>query len=130
MPDPAIVEAVQKVMSDYTQAFLTGTREDAQAFVHLPVVYISESDVQLRDRYPFDPEKFRQVTGVAHTEMDVEVVHADATKAHAVIKGVRQNAAGEPVEQIESFYILQDRGDGWKIAAFSGVRTPLDNRRN
>lgn len=125
MPDAAIVAEVTRVMREYTQAFLTGTREDAQAFVHLPVVYISEQDVMLRDRYPFDPARFREVSGVAQTEMDIDVVHADAQKAHAVIRGTRQSADGKPLERIESFYILQDRGDGWKIAAFSGVRTPL-----
>lgn len=124
--DPAIVAEVTRVMDDYREVFFNGTREQAQAFVHLPVLYISEDDVQLRERYPFDPEKLRAQSGIAKADVDMEVIHADATKAHVLLHGRRMRADGSLVEDVEAVYILQKREGVWKIAAFSGVRTPAE----
>jgi hypothetical protein len=114
------------VLEDYIKVFLDGTREDLHAYVHLPVVYLSEDGAQLRERYPFDPVKLREVTGLAHSQADIDVIHADNTKAHVVMNVVRKRADGSPLEGVQALYILQDRGDGWKIAAFSGIRSPAE----
>jgi len=120
----AAVNEVLSIMRDYQTAFETGTRDDVQRFVHLPVAYITEDSVQLRDRYPFDPEKLRQQSNFDHVDMACDVIHIDETKAHVLITGQRKRADDSLIETVESVYIFQRRDGVWKIAAFSGVRTP------
>ncbi len=111
------------VLESYQQAIETGTRDEIQEFVHLPVGYITEDDVQMRERYPFDPVKLREATGFHHGKSDYDVVAIDETKAHIVITATRMRADDSPIEYVSAFYILQKRGGKWKIAAFSGIRT-------
>lgn len=117
-----LVASAEAFMQRYHEAFLHGTRADLQALVHVPVLYITETDVQVRDRYPFDPEKLRAATQFHHTDTTTTFVHIEDTRAHVLIEGTRFRADGSAIETIESVYILQDRGDGWRVAAFSGIR--------
>jgi len=48
----------------------------------------------------------------------------DETKAHVQIDATRMRADDSPIEVVGAYYILQKRDGDWKIAAFSGVRTP------
>ncbi len=118
-----LVADVMAVLNDYQGALETGTREDMQAHVHLPVAYITEDDVQMRERYPFDPQKLRELMGFHHSESKYEVMHVDETKAHVLITATRMREDDSHIEYIEAFYILQKRDGVWKIAAFSGIRT-------
>jgi len=43
---------ITEFMSRYNKAFTSGTRNDLQELVHLPVIYVSETEAQVRDRYP------------------------------------------------------------------------------
>lgn len=119
-----LVAEVLALLKRYQEAIETGGRDDIQQMVHLPVAYIAEDDVQMRDRYPFDPAKLREATGFHHGESNYDVVHIDETKAHVVINATRMRADGSPIERVGAFYILQKRDGEWKIAAFSGIRTP------
>jgi hypothetical protein len=122
-----LITSAEAFMERYHEAFLTGTRDDLQRLVHVPVAYITEHDVQLRDRYPFDPVKLRAATGFHHTNAETTFVHIEDTRAHVLIEGTRHRADGSVIETVEAVYILQDRGDGWRVAAFSGIRgTALD----
>ena len=38
---------IQSFMDLYNEAFVSGTREDLQALVHLPVIYVSETETQI-----------------------------------------------------------------------------------
>ena len=125
MPDAAIVCEVQAMMRDYVDAFVSGTRDDLRAFVRLPVAYITDDEVQLREHYPFDPVKLRAATGVTRTDVKVEVIHANATKAHVTIEGVRRREDESVVEGIEAVYILRKTESTWKITALSGIRAPV-----
>ena len=118
-----LVAEVLDLLQRYQQAIETGSRDDIQTMVHLPVGYITEDDVQMRERYPFDPAKLREVTGFHHGKSDYDVVAIDETKAHVVITATRMRADDSPIEYVSAFYILQKRGGEWKIAAFSGIRT-------
>jgi hypothetical protein len=117
-----LIASAQAVLDRYHEAFLHGTRDDLQQLVHVPVIYITEHDVQMRDRYPFDPAKLRAATDFHHTETSTTFVHIEDTRAHVLIEGTRHRADGSVIESIQSVYVLQDRGDGWKVAAFSGIR--------
>ncbi len=119
-----LVAEVMDLLHRYQQAIETGTRDEIQTMVHLPVAYITEDDVQMRERYPFDPEKLRQATGFHHGNSTYNVVHVDETKAHVQIDATRMRADDSPIEVVGAYYILQKRDGEWKIAAFSGVRTP------
>ena len=114
---------VMAVLKDYQRAFEVGSRDDIQELVHLPVAYITEDDVQMRERYPFDPVKLREATGFHHGNSDYNIVHIDESKAHVLVTATRMRADDSPIEYIGAFYILQKRGGGWKISAFSGIRT-------
>ena len=116
-------ERVLSIMRAYQTAIETGDRDDVQRFVHLPVTYIAEDSVQLRERYPFDPEKLRDLTGFHHGDMTYDVIHIDGTKAHIVVTGQRKRADDSTIETIEAVYVLQQRDGVWKIVAFSGIRT-------
>ncbi len=118
-----LVAEVLDLLERYQQAIETGTRDEIQTMVHLPVGYITEDDVQMRERYPFDPVKLRAVTGFHHGQSSYDVVAIDETKAHIVITATRMREDDSPIEYVSAFYILQKRGDEWKIAAFSGIRT-------
>ena len=120
----ALIASAEAFMHRYHEAFLHGTRDDLQKLVHEPVIYVTENDVQVRERYPFDPEKLRAATGLHRTEGTTEFLHIESTRAHAVIEGTRLRADGSAIGTIRSFYILQDRGDGWKVAVFSGIQVP------
>ena len=37
---------IEAFMDRYNEAFVSGTREDLQALVHLPVIYVSETEAQ------------------------------------------------------------------------------------
>ena len=115
---------VRSLLRDYIDAFVRGTRDDLQAFVKLPVAYITDHEVQMRERYPFDPEKLRTVTGIARSEVDINVLHANHSKAHVEIKGTRQKSDGTVVEGIEAIYVLNRIEGEWKITALSGIRVP------
>ncbi len=118
-----LVGEVLDLLERYQRAIETGTRDEIQTMVHLPVGYITEDDVQMRERYPFDPVKLRAVTGFHHGQSTYDVIAIDETKAHIVITATRMREDDSPIEYVSAFYILQKRGDEWKIAAFSGIRT-------
>lgn len=118
----ALVAEIQDFMVRYNLAFTTGTRDDLEALVHLPVIYVSETEAQVRDRYPFDPERMRDVTGFHHPETETRVVHLEETRAHLIIEGTRHREDGSIIESIDSFYILHKRDGEWKVSVFSGVR--------
>ena len=117
------LKKVLSIMRAYQTAIETGNRDDVQRFVHLPVAYITEDTIQLRDRYPFDPEKLRDLTEFHHADMAYDVIHIDETKAHIVVSGQRKRADDSSIETIEAVYVLQQRDSVWKIVAFSGIRT-------
>lgn len=117
-----LIASAEAFMERYHDAFLHGTRDDLEAMVHLPVIYITESDVQVRERYPFDPVKLRAATDFHHGKTETTFVHIEPTRAHVLIEGTRHRSDGSVIESIQSVYILQDRGDGWRVAAFSGIR--------
>jgi hypothetical protein len=119
-----LVAEVMDLLERYQQAIETGTRDEIQTMVHLPVAYIAEDSVQMRERYPFDPVKLREATGFHHGASTYNVLHIDETKAHVVIDATRMRTDNSPIEKVGAFYILQKREGKWKIAAFSGVRTP------
>jgi hypothetical protein len=117
-----LIAAVEAFMDRYHVAFQDGTRADLEAMVHLPVAYVSETGVTMFDRYPFDPVKLRSVGEFHHAEVDTRVLHVEDTRAHVLIEGTRHRGDGSVIESIEAVYILHDRGDGWRVSAFSGIR--------
>ena len=119
-----LVAEILAVLHSYQEALENGTREDLQKHVHLPVAYITEDDVQMRDRYPFDPQKLRTMKDFHHSKSEYRVMHVDESKAHVEITATRKREDCSPIEYIEAFYVLQKRNDHWKISAFSGIRTP------
>lgn len=114
------------VLNRYTEAFERGDLEGVSAHVRFPVTYIGDDTVSSFDRYPFDPARLKAKTGFDHTRINLDVVAVDDKKAHVMLNGTRHRADGSAIEGIEAVYILLNGGDGWKIAAFSGVRTPAD----
>lgn len=119
----AVLEAeINEFMGRYNAAFVSGTRDDLEALVHLPVIYVAETEAQVRERYPFDPQKMRDATGFHHPETEIRVVHLEETRAHLVIEGTRHREDGSIIESIDSFYILHKRDAGWKVSVFSGIR--------
>lgn len=120
-----LIASAEAFMERYHEAFQRGTRDDLEQLVHLPVAYITERDVQLRDRYPFDPVKLRASSDFHHACVETTFVHIDDGRAHVLIEGTRHRADDSVIETIDSVYILQDRGDGWRVAAFSGIRGPV-----
>lgn len=113
-------------MDAYMAAFETADLAEMTRHIHLPITYIAEDHVRTMDRYPFNPVKLKEATGYDHSKVDIDIIAGDAQKAHTRIKGTRHRADGSVIEKIDAIYILQDRGDGWKIAAFSGVRSAAD----
>jgi hypothetical protein len=119
----AVLEAeIEEFMGRYNEAFVSGTRDDLQALVHLPVIYVSETEAQVRDRYPFDPERMRTTMGFHHPETEARIVHLEETRAHLTIEGTRHREDGSIIESIDSFYILHKRDGLWKVSVFSGIR--------
>ena len=113
---------IEIFMGRYNEAFVSGTRNELQRLVHLPVVYVSENEAQLRDRYPFDPEKMREVTGFDHPRTEIRIVHLEETRAHLTIEGTRHRKDGSVIESIDSFYILHKKDGEWGVSVFSGIR--------
>ncbi len=113
---------IEEFMGRYNAAFVSGTRDDLQALVHLPVIYVSETEAQVRERYPFDPEKMRALSGFHHPETETRIVHLEETRAHLIIEGTRHREDGSVIESIDSFYILHKRDGEWKVSVFSGIR--------
>lgn len=113
---------IGEFMSRYNKAFATGTRDDLQQLVHLPVIYVSETEAQVRDRYPFDPEKLRAASDFDHPNTETRIVHLEETRAHLTIEGTRHRADDSVIESIDSFYILHKRDGAWKVSVFSGIR--------
>lgn len=120
-----LTASIEEFLTRYSAAFETGTRDDLEQLVHLPVVYIAEDQVHVRDRYPFDPVKMRAASGFARGDVTKRIIHLEPTRAHVLIEGIRYRGDGSPIESINSVYVLQDRGDGWKVAAFSGIRADV-----
>lgn len=117
-----LVAEIEAFMERYNEAFVSGTRDDLEALVHLPVIYVAEDGAQVRDRYPFDPVKMREVLGLAEPQTTQTVVHVEETRAHLVIEGTRHRTDGSVIESIDSFYILHKRDGEWKVSVFSGIR--------
>ena len=113
---------IEAFMARYENAFVSGTRDDLQALVHLPVIYVSETEAQVRERYPFDPERMREAIGFHHPETEVRIVHLEEKRAHLTIEGTRHRADGSVIESIDSFYILHKSNNEWGVSVFSGVR--------
>ena len=113
---------IHEFMGRYNAGFVSGTRSDLEQLVHLPVIYVSETEAQVRDRYPFDPEKMRAATGFHHPETTTTIVHLEDTRAHLIIEGTRHRSDGSVIESIDSFYILHKRDGEWKVSVFSGIR--------
>ena len=122
-----VLEAeIHAFMDRYNTAFTSGTRADLESLVHLPVIYVSETEAQVREKYPFDPERMREVTGFHHPETETRIVHLEETRAHLSIEGTRHRADGSIIESIDSFYILHKQDDEWKVSVFSGIRGARD----
>ena len=115
-------DAVVARLEDYIRAFETGTREDLQAFCQLPVAYVTDTEVQLRRRYPFDPVALREKTGLHRSEMRIDVLHVDAHRAHVALEGTRLREDGSVIEGIEAVYFLHHLDGEWKITLISGIR--------
>ena len=113
---------IEAFMGRYNEAFVSGTRDDLQNLVHLPVIYVSETEAQVRERYPFDPERMRESTGFHHPETETKIVHLEEHRAHLMIEGTRHREDGSVIESIDSFYILHKRDDQWGVSVFSGIR--------
>lgn len=113
---------IEAFMARYHAGFTGGTRDDLEALVHLPVIYVSETEAQVRERYPFDPVRMREATGFDHADTTTRIVHLEETRAHLVIEGTRHRADGSVIESIDSFYILHKRDGEWKVSVFSGIR--------
>ena len=113
---------IEAFMDRYNEAFISGTREDLQALVHLPVIYVSETEAQVRDRYPFDPERMRESMGFHHPETETKIVHLEETRAHLMIEGTRHREDDSVIESIDSFYILHKHDGDWGVSVFSGIR--------
>ena len=113
---------IEAFMARYHAGFQGGTRDDLQALVHLPVIYVSETEAQVRDRYPFDPARMREANGFHRADTTTRIVHLEETRAHLVIEGLRYRADGTVIESIDSFYILHKRDGEWKVSVFSGIR--------
>ena len=113
---------IEAFMGRYNEAFVSGTRDDLQALVHLPVIYVSENETQLRERYPFDPEKMREATGFDHPQTEIRIVHLEETRAHLTIEGTRHRKDGSVIESIDTFYILHKKDGAWGVSVFSGIR--------
>lgn len=113
---------IHAFMEQYHEGFTRGTRADLEALVHLPVIYVSETEAQVRDRYPFDPVKMRAANDFDHADTTTRIVHLEPTRAHLVIEGLRHRADGSVIESIDSFYILHKRDGAWKVSVFSGIR--------
>ena len=117
-----LVVEIDEFMTRYNEAFVSGTRDDLEALVHLPVIYVSETEAQVRERYPFDPERMREATGFHHPNTTTTIVHLEEARAHLTIEGTRHRQDGSIIESIDSFYILHKRDGAWKVSVFSGVR--------
>lgn len=117
-----LVASAEAFMDRYHHAFQHGTRDDLEALVHLPVIYVAESEVKVCDRYPFDPVKLRAHAGFHHADTETTYLHVEETRMHVLIEGIRRREDNSKIESIDSLYILQDRGEGWKVAVFSGIR--------
>jgi|TARA_B110000438_G_C15718003_1_gene608414 hypothetical protein len=115
-------DEVNSFMARYNTAFVKGTRDDLQALVHLPVIYVSETEVKVCERYPFDPERMREVMGFHHPETNTKISHIEETRAHLTIEGTRHRIDGSVIESIDSFYILQKHDGKWGVSVFSGIR--------
>ena len=113
---------IEAFMARYNAAFTSGTRDDLEALVHLPVIYVSETEAQVRERYPFDPEHMREATGFHHPQTETTIVHREENRAHLTIEGTRHREDGSVIESIDSFYILHKRDGEWGVSVFSGVR--------
>ena len=125
-----LTREVLEMLEAYEHAFASGTRDDVQIYVKDKVVYVTDDDVQLRNRYPFDPVKFREMTNFSHGDAVPEVVHVDEHRAHVVFSGRRWNKEGTSNEIVSSSYILQHDGTAWKVAVISGIRTPTETVRS
>jgi hypothetical protein len=118
-----VLEAeIDSFMIEYNAAFVSGTRDDLQALVHLPVIYVSETDAQVRETYPFDPQRMREAIEFHHPETTTKIVHIEENRAHLTIEGTRHRADGSVIESIDSFYILNKRDGKWGVSVFSGIR--------
>ena len=113
---------IEAFMARYNAAFTSGTRDDLEALVHLPVIYVSETEAQVRERYPFDPAHMRDATGVPHPQTATTIGHLEENRAHLTIEGTRHREDGSVIESIDSFYILHKRDGEWGVSVFSGVR--------
>ena len=113
---------IEAFMARYNAAFTSGPRDDLEALVHLPVIYVSETEAQVRERYPFDPEHMREATGFHHPQTETTIVHLEENRAHLTIEGTRHREDGSVIESIDSFYILHKRDGEWGVSVFSGVR--------
>ena len=113
---------IEAFMARYNAAFTSGTRDDLEALVHLPVIYVSETEAQVRERSPFDPEHMREATGFHHPQTETTIVHLEENRAHLTIEGTRHREDGSVIESIDSFYILHKRDGEWGVSVFSGVR--------
>ena len=113
---------IEAFMARYNAAFTSGTRDDLEALVHLPVIYVSETEAQVRERYPFDPEHMREATGFHHPQTETTIVHLEENRAHLTIEGTRHREDGSVIESIDSFYILHKRDGEWGVSVFSGGR--------
>ena len=118
-----VLEAeIDSFMIEYNAAFVSGTRDDLQALVHLPVIYVSETEAQVRETYPFDPQRMREAIEFHHPETTTKIVHIEENRAHLTIEGTRHRADGSVIESIDSFYILNKRDGKWGVSVFSGIR--------
>ena len=118
-----VLEAeIDSFMIEYNAAFVSGTRDDLQALVHLPVIYVSETEAQVRETYPFDPQRMREAIEFHHPETTTKIVHIEENRAHLTIEGTRHRADGSVIESIDSFYILNKRDGKWGVTVFSGIR--------
>lgn len=115
---------VVDVLERYTRAFEQGDLDGVTGFMHFPMAYIGDDAVKTLDRYPFDPARLKEKTGLARSDANFRVIAIDEHKAHVNITATRYRADDTPIESVDAIYILLCIDGDWKIAVMSGVRVP------
>ncbi|MHC4909361.1 MAG: hypothetical protein ACYTF9_06545 [Planctomycetota bacterium] len=114
------------VVKAYVAALQTGTRDELEAFCRLPVTRVTDDDVALCERFPFDPVRWREATGVVRSNLMIDVVHVDERKAHVLVDGTCCRADGSVAEHLGAIYVLHRLAGEWKIRLLTEIRGAPD----
>ncbi|RPH09114.1 MAG: hypothetical protein CBD54_000120 [Alphaproteobacteria bacterium TMED194] len=117
---------VLEAYNRYLNAIIEADIDAINECIDYPLAYIGGDSVKMLDKFPIDPQEWKEKTGWATSNaFEIDVVAVTEKKAHLLMRNCRRlRYDGSLIEEASAFYAFKTTDAGWKMYAFSDITFP------